>query len=702
MIIYETMNIRQLILSALISGFLMPLSAQEKEVEFPELKIKKSEFKTAQEDGFREAWENLQLAEDLFSKGKGFYPEARDIYLLAHQYNSDYPLLNLRIGLCYLGTDDKYEALKYLRKAYDQSPKLHPDMNFYLARAYHLVLQFDKAIENYKVHQEYLLSSNQKEEAAKMDKFIFECESGIKLTATPLRAIISNLGDSINSPYDEYLSIFAKGDSMMIFTSRRPEKLKSKRNPYDNNYYEDIYLSELYDGTWSGARLFQRNIQTSGNDAAVGFSRKGDELYIYSGQKNGGDILVSRFNPKKQVWSSPEPMPSKFNSKQSESSIIFTFTGDTAYYISADEEFSHGGKDIFIIMKNDKGKWMDPKNLGAIVNSKYDEEGIYLTPTGNELYFSSRGHNSMGGYDIFLTTKQTDGTWSEPANLGYPVNTPDDDLFYSISLNGKAAYYSANREGGRGARDIYKVVYLGSEKELLLQNEDILLAGLDDTRKKGFLVFPEPFSLDSFYILTGKVLDAKSGDPVRAKLEFIDVENSSIAATAITSDSGTYTIKFEQNRNYGVEVVAKDYLFLLDAVDMTKAAADEPFLKDFLLEKVEVGTKVVLENIYFETSKATLKANSYTQLNQVIDFLVNNETIRLEISGHTDNVGSLKVNTKLSEERAKAVVDYLVANGVAASRLEARGYGFTQPVAPNDTPDGREKNRRVEFKVLSK
>ena len=174
-----------------------------------------------------------------------------------------------------------------------------------------------------------------------------------------------------------------------------------------------------------------------------------------------------------------------------------------------------------------------------------------------------------------------------------------------------------------------------------------------------------------------------------------------MVATAISADSGTYRVKFSEPKNYGVEILAKDYLFFLDAVDMCQAA-DEPMVKDFNLEKLQIGTKVVLENIYFETNKATLKPESFEQLNQVVKFMENNESVKLEISGHTDNTGSLKYNTKLSEERARAVVDYLVSKGIDASRLTWKGYAFTQPVAPNDTAEGREKNRRVEFKVIGK
>ncbi len=666
------------------------------------LKIKKSEFKTDKEEGFKEAWKSVKLADQYFKAGVGTFALARDHYLFAHQYNSDNNVLNYRIGICYLFTDDKYEALKYLRKAFDKDPGLSPDLQFYLGRAYHLVLDFDKAKEHYLAARDYYSGTGQVDKVIVVDKLITECENGKTIVENPKRVIITDLGDSVNSVFDDYLPVFADHDSVLYFSSKRPITTREKRNPYDNKYFENVFASKLDGKGWTGAEPLSKKINTKHNDAILGVSPDGNSLYIYRGNKNAGDIYVSRFNPKKGEWKKPKSMSRKINSKQAEGSVFFTATGDTMYYISANEELTQGGKDIMYTVKNDKGRWQEPHDLGSLVNTKYDEEGIYLNPAGNELWFSSKGHNSMGGFDIFHSVRMDDGTWSDPENEGYPVNSADDDLFFRESANGKYAYYSAIREGGLGAKDIYKVVFLGSEKELLLSNEDVLIAGLNDTLKTGFFTLPEPVHIDSFYYLTGRVLDKETNEPVLAKLEFIDVANSRIAATSLSADSGTYRVKFEEAKNYGVEILAKDYLFFLDAVDMSGASSDVPTIRDFYLEKLKVGTKVVLKNIYFETNKATLKPDSYEQLDQVLKFLENNESVKLEISGHTDNIGSLKYNTKLSEERAKAVVDYLVSKGVDASRLEWKGYAFTQPIAPNDTPEGREQNRRVEFKVIAK
>jgi outer membrane protein OmpA-like peptidoglycan-associated protein len=668
-----------------------------------ELKIKKSEFRTSSDEGLKEAWKHLKTGNKYFEEGIGTFKLAREHYLLAHQYNSEHPVLNYRIGLCYLYTDDKYEALSYMRKAYDRAPELTPYINYYLGRAYHLVLEFDRAIEHYRNFREKAVARGDVEATIKVDKNIIECNYGKELIEEPRRVIISNMGDSINSIYDDYSSVFTDEDSVLYFTSRRSTDKKDRRNPYDSKYFEDVFVSKKSEeGTWLGAEPLSKSINKKGNEAVVGISPDGHSLYIYDGDDDGGDVKRSDYNTKKNKWKRPGNISRKISSDQAEGSVFLTPGGDTMYFISANEELTQGGKDILYSVKDERGKWTEPLNLGSLINSAYDEEGIYLTPDGQELYFSSKGHTSMGGFDVFYTFRQEDGTWADPENLGYPVNTPDDELFFSLSDNQKHAYFTTIREGGIGAKDLFKITFLGSEKELLLLREDIMIASVPDTTKKGFFTFPEEVHIDSFYYLTGKVMDKETGEPLFGKLEFIDIENSEVAATAVSADSGRYTVKFLEAKNYGVEIIVKDYLFFLDVVDLTEASTDEPTVRNFELEKIEVGTKVVLENIYFETAKAVLKPESYTQLDQVIELLENNETLRMEISGHTDNVGSLRVNTKLSEERAKAVVDYLVSNGISEDRLEWKGYAYTRPIAPNDTEEGRAKNRRVEFEILSK
>jgi outer membrane protein OmpA-like peptidoglycan-associated protein len=307
----------------------------------------------------------------------------------------------------------------------------------------------------------------------------------------------------------------------------------------------------------------------------------------------------------------------------------------------------------------------------------------------------------MGGFDVFRSVRNGMGEWSPAENMGYPVNSPDDDVFYKVTNDERIAYYSANRMGGQGGRDIYKIVFLGEEKEMLMSTEDILIAGMDTDGKTGFFVPAAPITV-SAYLLSGKVYDNKTNEGVRAKIDFIDVDVSKVIATTLSNDSGYYDASLPESKAYGVEVVARDYLFYLDILDLSVKDPDVVIAHDFGLDPIEVGATVILENIFFELNKATLKPESFPQLEQVLEFMNGNPSVRMEISGHTDNTGSLRLNTKLSQARAQAVVDWLTERGIAAERLESQGYAFSQPIAPNNTAEGRAQNRRVEFKILSK
>ena len=258
-----------------------------------DLKIKRGEFKTVNEEGFKEAWKNIKTGNKYFEEGIGTFSLARDHYLAAHQYNSEHPVLNYRIGLCYLYTDDKYEALSYMRKAYNEAPDLHPFINYYLGRAYHLVLEFDKAIEHYRNFREKAVQLGNVEATIEVDKNIIECNYGKEIIEEPRRVIISNLGDSVNSIYDDYSSVFTDNDSVLYFTSRRYHEKRDKRNPYDNKFYEDVYVARMNDaGVWMGAEPVSKKINKKDNNAVVGISPDGNSLYIYNGEEKVITTLV--------------------------------------------------------------------------------------------------------------------------------------------------------------------------------------------------------------------------------------------------------------------------------------------------------------------------------------------------------------------------------------------------------------------------
>jgi outer membrane protein OmpA-like peptidoglycan-associated protein len=374
----------------------------------------------------------------------------------------------------------------------------------------------------------------------------------------------------------------------------------------------------------------------------------------------------------------------------------------TLYFISSNKKEGYGGTDIYISRKNERGKWNKPENAGNVINTFFDELGVSLGPNDSVLYFSSKGHNSMGGYDVFKSTLSDVGLWSKPINLGYPVNTPNDDIFYSEVPGGKNAYYSSNRESGLGGMDIYKIIFLGSEKDMHVGDVKDLIAGAKFPYDDIYFVPTMKLDADTSLLMRGFINDSENQKPVIAKIELIDRDRSEVVATAISDSTGNYSVNLPEPKDYGVEIIAKGYLLYLDIVDLSMRTYDEVVVKNFLLDRVEVGAKVILQNLYFETGKSTLKSESFASLDNVVRLLESNETIRIEISGHTDNVGSLSSNKKLSTARAKAVVDYLIKKGISTDRLEYKGYAFSMPIAPNDTSEGRAKNRRVEFKVLSK
>jgi len=666
------------------------------------VKIKKAEFKTEKEEGFDAAWDNIKMGDKLYKAGKGTYREAREHYLFAAKYNPDNAELNYKIGVCYVFSDDKYESIKYLTRAFIAKEDVAPDIRLVAAQGYHLMLEFDEALNQYKKYLESLDPKQLIEVRPRVQKYMEECENGKVLVQNPQRVIINNVGDKINSVGDDYNPIFAPNDTAMYFTSRREHNEKAKRSPIDNKHYEDIYVATADGDDWLPARNMGKPVNAKNhNSAGVGISLDGTQLYVYRGYKAGGGIFRSTLKDDGR-WGAPKNVQPQFRSKFRETSFGISPDAKTVYFVSDNEKLTTGGKDIFFSELSASGKWGDAQNIGSEINTPYNEEAVFMAPDGKTLYFSSKGHNTMGGFDVFKSEINDMGEWSPAVNMGYPVNSPDDDIFYKITPDSRYAFYSANRMGGYGGKDIYKLVFLGEEKEMLMSTEDLLIAGVLEEGKRGFFLPALPVDIDTAYILTGKVFDSKTLDGVLSKLDFIDVDISQVVATAVANDTGYYRASLPEGKAYGVEIIAKDYLFFLDIVDVSGEENDEEIHMDFGLDKVEVGATVVLENIFFETSKATLKPESFPQLEQVLKFMNSNPTIRMEISGHTDNTGSLKLNTRLSQARAESVVEYLVEHGIDATNLDAMGYAFSQPIAPNDTAEGRARNRRVEFKILSK
>jgi outer membrane protein OmpA-like peptidoglycan-associated protein len=325
-----------------------------------------------------------------------------------------------------------------------------------------------------------------------------------------------------------------------------------------------------------------------------------------------------------------------------------------------------------------------------------------MHPDGITLYFSSQGHGSMGGFDIFKSNL-TDGKWSEPINLGYPINGPNDDVFFVVSGSGNRAYFASSKQGGFGEQDIYKITFLGPEKQALLNSQDQLLASVSSAVNNLKTESAVEVKSSKLSILKGIVTDEKTQNPIESTIELIDNEQNTILATfKSNSSTGKYLVTLPSGRNYGVAVKCLGYLFHSENFNLPEGADYQEFNLDVVLKKMEVGSTIVLRNIFFDFDKSTIRSESQNELNRLIKLLKDNPSVKIELSSHTDEIGSDDYNMRLSFSRSNSVVDYLIAKGISPSRLIPKGYGESAPIDKNDTEDGRQNNRRTEFKILSK
>ncbi len=398
------------------------------------------------------------------------FTQALKNFLEAYAIDSTNANINYKLGYCYMkSSTEKYKATHYLEKACqnvshnytDLEPreKKAPDNAYYfLGQAYHLNYRFDEAIENFTKFKEIIGPKN-KEFNRDIDRRIEICKNGKEFYSVPTKVDIINLGDSINTTYPEYSPVVTADENMLIFTSRRPGSTGGEMGP-DGLYYEDIYVSyKKPDGTWTEAKSIGPNVNTGGNEASISLTADGQQLFIYK-DDNGGDIYLSHLDG--DSWSYPEPLGGDINSKTWETHACMTADGSTLYFVS-DRAGGFGGRDIYKCVKLPNGKWSKATNLGPTINTEYDEDSPFIHPNKVDLFFSSRGHKTMGGFDIFFSTLNPDSNkWSEPMNIGYPINTTDDDIFYVATPDGKRAYYSSARPGGFGDKDIYMIKFQDS------------------------------------------------------------------------------------------------------------------------------------------------------------------------------------------------------------------------------------------------
>jgi outer membrane protein OmpA-like peptidoglycan-associated protein len=637
----------------------------------------------------------LKEAEDAYKQGDK--NNALNFYLKALEKNPENAETNYKIGVLYLEMIYKHRSLPYLEKAFALNPKISHTIHKYLGQSYHYNHLWDKAIEHYELCRSTLKHDDPF--LKKLDRKIFECKNGKELMANPVEAQIIDIGNGVNTKYPEFAPVISADESVLIFTSRREGSTGSELDER-GEYHEDIYISEkLSNGEWSSPQNIGTNINTNGHDASIGLSVDGKELFIYK-DNNAGDIFFCKLK-KDEGWSKPASISDNINSKHGETSVCISPDGSTIFFTS-NMDGGFGGFDIYMSKADKKGNWGKPVNLGPVINTPEDEESPFLDFDGKTLHFSSRAHKGMGNYDIFRSQyDSTSNTWAEPENLGYPINTADDDIYFVLSGDGRHGYYASVREGGYGEKDIYMINMPPREdyNELVKKMEIIL--------KKEIIpqaVVVEEVQLQPV-ILKGTVYDIKTKQTLSATVQLLD-QSGNIVKEVITGEDGNYMFEVtsDQEKKYSVSASKDQYGFASKKVTTPATSTKKvELLNNLNLGKLEVGAKFILRNIYYDFDKAELKPESITELKKLLKMLRENPSMKVEIGSHTDNKGSNEYNIALSKRRAQSVVNWLVKNGIDKSRLASRGYGEDVPIASNDDEEeGRELNRRTEFEVISK
>ena len=652
--------------------------------------------------------------------------QARDLYVLAANTNPTNVQANYKAGDAIIQTVGKDRAAQYFEKAYAVDPDFRFDMLYKIGRSYQYALEFDKALEFYNMYRDKLISEPEyhgkdKVQLSVVDRNIYESHNGKELVANPAHYSIVNVGAAINSEEQEYGPVLNEDETELVFTSRRREGNLNENVADDNIPYEDIFISKKVNGTWQAAQNIGEIINTAYHDSNLALSADGSQLFLYS-DENNGDIYTST-QLEDGTWMKPEPMGENINSSFKESSVNLSLDGNLLFFAS--DRPSHVGdnenSDIYYSIKDENGEWGRPESLGEVVNSAFNEDAPFLDYDGKTLYFSSEGRKGMGGYDIFRSVYDSvKDVWGEPINVGYPVNTPDDDVFFVSTKDGKRGYYASVREDGMGYTDIYMVTVLKDDviqDQLASKNADRIETEAPETTTEVGRTTTEverrtttevgrttQESTLQPVVLTVNVEDFSSELPIDAKVGLKGVADNVIIASKRRS-LGTYSFEVRNagSKEYILSVEKNGYVFKNSKLNIEAVAGSEPkrMNRYVFLQKIQAGVSRILHNIYFNFDKATFTTESYTELNKLEKMLATNSNTQIEISGHTDAIGNDTYNKQLSQQRANAVVGYLENKGIDRRRLIAVGYGEEKPLASNDDEnEGRELNRRVEFKIL--
>ncbi|MGC6489795.1 MAG: OmpA family protein [Flavobacteriales bacterium] len=489
------------------------------------------------------------------------------------------------------------------------------------------------------------------------------CHFALEALRNPVTFNFENMGEGINSKWEEYLPSISADGKFFVFT---------RRGPHQNSVISEDFYQSIYDnGQWTMAQNLGPSVNTQGNEGAQCLAPNGKVLFFTACDRQDGfgrcDIYIS-FKRDGQ-WTEARNIGPSINSKHWESQPTISPDGRELYFVS-NRPGGYGDMDIWKSVLTEQGTFSEPVNLGPTINTQYDEMSPFIHTDNQSLYFASKGHPGMGDFDLFISRRNFPATdWQLPINLGYPINTNGVENSLIVASDGKTAYFASDKSG-YGQEDIF------------------------------WFHLPQEKQAKQVAYLNTKVLDAESKTPLKARIEIIDLATGQVMISSFTySRSGEFFTCLPANANYAVNVSRDNYLFHSENFSLNEQSALQALQLDIELQRPNKGSAIVLKNIFFDTDAYSLKSESETELNILFTFLTKNSDLMVEIEGHTDNIGSQSYNLNLSENRAKAVYDFLIEKGISSSRLTYKGFGASQPIADNTLEAGRAENRRTAFRV---
>jgi hypothetical protein len=560
------------------------------------------------------------------------------------------------------------EAVKYYSIAIKIDSLFFKPVFFTLAEAEFKSGEYAKALVHYNVYLSQVGMSAKNRVVAL--KSVRDCEFAITALKNPIPFNPVSVGSGINTKDDEYWPSITADGSKLIFTRQQ----NPGENPSNSIYLqEDFYISLYSDSVWSKSSNAGPPLNTPQNEGAQSLSSDGSYMFFTSCDRRGGmgscDIYFSSVKDGK--WSEPANLKTPVNTTGWESQPSISADGRTLFF-SSSRQGGFGGKDIWFSRLNSKNSWTTPVNMGEIINTAGDEMSPFIHFDGKTLYFASDGRPGMGGFDIYLTRMQDDSTWTEPQNLGYPLNTFSDEMGLIIESNGQKAYFSSTRNKSQG--------------------KDIFSFNLYESAR------PNPVSY-----LKGKVYDKETGKLLKADYELINLSDNKVSYKSSTDASGSFLVCLPSGCNYGINISKSGYLFYSENFMFEgEHSVVEPFIKRIILSPLKVGEMMQLTNVFYEVDSWKLKKESLSELDNLVTLLSENKDIVIEIGGYTDSTGTDNYNLVLSEKRALSVVDYLISKGIAPGNLKHKGYGNSMPLGDNVTSEGRKLNRRTEARIVER